>query len=76
MAEILAFTRPEYPFDIATAAALIEAYDKAIAGLHDSGQPASVRELIAQRIIALATKGERDPEVLWKAALLQLGIPR
>jgi hypothetical protein len=38
-----------------------EAFDAACADLHDDGQPALVREIIAKRIIEAAKTGERDP---------------
>jgi len=50
------------------------AFDKARAGLHDSGQPAVVQEIIAKRIVDIASTGERDPERLASKALEALGI--
>ncbi len=41
--------------------------------LHDNGQLHIVNEVIAQRIIALAEKGERDPDRLCAGALTALG---
>jgi hypothetical protein len=52
---------------------LCEAYEKACKSLHDTGQPEIVNEIIAQRIIALAQKGERDPDRLCAGALTALG---
>ena len=52
---------------------LCEAYEKACKSLHDTGQPQIVNEIIAQRIIALAQKGERDPDLLCAGALTALG---
>jgi hypothetical protein len=40
---------------------LADAFAGACKGLHDSGQPAVVYEVIARRIIDAAEKGERDP---------------
>jgi hypothetical protein len=37
--------------------------------LHDAGQPALVREIIAKRVIEAAKKGERDPVRLRNAGL-------
>ena len=51
-------------FDPKTIALLTAAYDKAI-----EGQPASVREVIARRIIELACEGERDVDKLCQGAL-------
>jgi hypothetical protein len=62
-----AFSDPE------TVKTLSEAYEKACKSLHDTGQPQIVNEIIAQRIIALALKGERDPDRLCAGALIALG---
>jgi len=45
------------------------AYDKARRSLHDRGQPPVVQTVIAERIIAAAKRGERDPDKLCEAAL-------
>jgi len=76
MAKVIPFARAETAFDPEVAAVLGAAYDRAIAGLHDSGQPQIVREIIAKRIVALAARGERDPQLLSEAALAGLGVPR
>ena len=73
MSAILQFIRPFDLFDGKTLAVLGEAYDKAIIALHDAGQPSIVRETIAIRMFDLASKGETDPERLWKGALGTLG---
>jgi hypothetical protein len=52
---------------------LRDAYARACKSLHDKGQPAIVSEIIAQRIIALASDGERDPDKLSEGALAALG---
>jgi hypothetical protein len=59
-------------FDPETVKTLCEAYDKACKQLHDTGQPYLVSEVIAQRIIATAKRGERDPERLCEVALKAL----
>jgi hypothetical protein len=46
-----------------------EAFDTALKALDDTGQPRMVREVIAQRIIEAASRGERDPVRLVEAAL-------
>jgi hypothetical protein len=51
---------------------LCDAYAKACKSLHDKGQPPIVNEIIAQRIIALASGGERDPDKLSEGALSAL----
>jgi len=76
MAHILKFIGPENAFDPETVALLSEAYDKAIGGMDDQGLPAIVCEMIAKRIIALATTGVRDPERLYAAGLAGLGVQR
>jgi hypothetical protein len=60
-------------FDPETVKRLLDAYEKALKSLHDTGQPPIVNEIIAQRIIALAKKGERDPDRLCAGALTALG---
>lgn len=45
------------------------AFEAACKTLHDTGQPAIVREIIAQRIIAAASRGERDLTRLRDAGL-------
>jgi hypothetical protein len=50
-------------------------FDKTIAALRDDGQPEIVKEVIARRIIALAAKGERNPDHLCSAALAAVGVP-
>jgi hypothetical protein len=46
-----------------------EALEAACKVLRDTGQPKVVREVIARRIIAAASNGERDPIRLRAAAL-------
>ena len=46
-----------------------QAYDKACQAMHESGQPAIVREIIAKKILQAAHKGERDPGKLCEQAL-------
>ena len=60
-------------FDPETVKILCDAYDKARALMHDTGQPYIVNEVIAQRIIALAKRGERDQNRLCAIALTGLG---
>jgi hypothetical protein len=50
------------------------AYEAALQQLHDRGQPAIVREIIARRLIELAAIGERQPERLCAMVLSQLGV--
>lgn len=64
-------------FDPESVNTLCSAYDLATTRLHDRDRrPALVNEVIAQRIIALAEKGERDPKLLADGALRALGLER
>ena len=56
-------------FEPKAIAAMSEAYKAALEELDDTGQPKLVLEIIAERIIASASIGERDPVRLRKAAL-------
>jgi hypothetical protein len=63
-------------FDDETTATICLAYDKVCRELHDRGQPETVREVIAKQLIAIAGRGERDPDKLCEAALISLGVRR
>jgi hypothetical protein len=65
---IHSFVRPGV-FDPEALAAMGVAFDAACKALEDTGQPQIVREVIAERIIAAANAGERDPVRLREAAL-------
>jgi hypothetical protein len=56
-------------FDAETTAVLIAAYEKAIVEIEHKSLPNIMREVAARRIIALAAKGERDPDHLCASAL-------
>jgi hypothetical protein len=56
-------------FDPEALKTMVEAFDAAYEALDDAGQPKIVLEVIAERIIAAARLGERDPVCLVKAAL-------
>jgi hypothetical protein len=59
-------------FDPEAIAVLAIAFEKAI-----DGQPISVHEIVAKRIIGLASEGERDPDRLCHGALaLSMRKPR
>jgi hypothetical protein len=60
-------------FDPEAIAAMVEAFHAAYKALDDAGQPKIVLEVIAERIIAVANIGERDPVRLREAALLGFG---
>ena len=59
-------------FDPETATILGAAYDEALARLLD--QPDVVRELVAKRLVALATRGERNIHKLCDEALIAEGF--
>jgi hypothetical protein len=61
-------------FDDAATLAMGKAFDKACKSLRNFGSACTVREILAKRIIAVATNGERDPARLHQQALLALGI--
>ena len=56
-------------FEPEVIARMTEAFDAACEVFQDVGQRDAVREIIARRIIAAATFGERDPVRLRAAAL-------
>jgi hypothetical protein len=70
--QFLPLAESNIDFDQITTAILDVAYGRAIAELHDRG-PDSVREAIAKRILALASAGERDPNLLCDKALVAVG---
>ncbi len=75
MADILPFLKGR-SFDPEVTRIMGEAYDKAKRGLHDRGQPELVQEIIAKRIVDIATTGGHDPDRLASRALQALGIER
>ena len=68
MAQVPPFTN----FDPEAAAALAAAYDEAVARLLN--QPDIVREHIARRLMALATRGERNIRKLCDEAVMAEGF--
>jgi hypothetical protein len=71
--QFLPFVDSDSNLDLATAAILDTAYDRALAELHDRGRD-SVRQAIARRIVTLAVAGERDPGRLCDRALVAVGF--
>jgi hypothetical protein len=69
MGPIIQFLRPFDRYDPSTMIIVSNAFDKALVSLHDTGQPALVREVIAHRMLDLAASGERDIERLCASAL-------
>ncbi len=64
-------------FDPETLTKLCDAYESATRSLHNRDwRLALSNEIIAQRIIQMAEKGEHDPVVLAKSALNSLGFGR
>jgi hypothetical protein len=55
---------------------MAEAFDEVCKHLHDRGQPEIVREVIANHIIEVARRGERDPIRLRDAVLASFGLQR
>jgi hypothetical protein len=73
MAHVLPIFR-DVAFDDDATQVMGKAFDRACQSLHDYGQPDLVRQIIANRIIEVARKGERDPDELCARALLALGF--
>jgi hypothetical protein len=63
----------EASFDQQEIELLSQAYEMARKSLQNSGQPPIVQEIIAERIIAAAKRGELDPQRLCESALNGLG---
>jgi hypothetical protein len=73
VASIRAFLKPnDGIFDDHATRVMGEAFEAARKQLHSAGQPQIVFETIAARIIAAASKGERDPVRLRNAGLAGL----
>ena len=67
---IQSFVKPG-EFEPEAIAVMSEAFEAACKDLQDTGQPKVVLEVIAERIIAAARIGERDPVRLRAAALAE-----
>jgi hypothetical protein len=61
-------------FDTEQVATIGEAFDKACKEMRDKGQPASLQESIAKRLVEIAARGERDPDKMCEYALFSLGL--
>jgi hypothetical protein len=62
-------------FDLETMAIIRQAFDKARQEIHDDEQPtASLKKMIAERLIEIAAHGERAPDKMCEAALVSLGF--
>ena len=64
MGPILHFIRADTAFDDHATHAMGKAFDAACAELQDNNLSELVREIIAERIIDAAKRGERDPKRL------------
>jgi hypothetical protein len=53
---------------------MIKAYRLTCGRLHDKGQPALVREVIAARVAEIAEAGERDPDRICERVMAGLGL--
>jgi hypothetical protein len=73
MGRVIPFVRAETAFDVETTGILIAAYEAAIESIDRHVQSAALREIAARRIIALASRGERNPARLCAAALATIG---
>ena len=69
MAHISEFIGQDDAFDPETVSLLGAAYDSAISKLNGQAASDAVREVVARRIIARASIGERDPDRLREVAL-------
>lgn len=61
-------------FDLKATAAMTAAYGKACELMQDWGQPDAIKGAIANRIIDVASRGERDPNEICERALKSLGF--
>ena len=65
---IRSFMKPGV-FGPETIAVMVQALEAACDELHVTGRPQTMREVMARRIVAAASTGERDPARLREAAL-------
>ena len=61
-------------FDPKSTQSLCIAFDKVCGAIADENRSEFVKELIARRVIALAERGERDPDKLAEATTSSLGL--
>ena len=61
-------------FDPEATHSLCIAFDKVCGTITEADRSEFVKELIARRVIALAERGERDPDKLAEAATASLGL--
>jgi hypothetical protein len=63
----------ERSFDAETTTIIGEAFDNVCKQVRDKGQPDSLQESIANRLIEIAARGGRDPEEMCESVLISLG---
>ena len=71
MGTVLQFTKNFGPDEMDI---LGQAFDKACQELYDSDRDHALKQIIARRLIAAASRGERNPDRLCEAALVSLGL--
>jgi hypothetical protein len=74
MHSIVLFLGKAHSFDAGMTRVVDQAFHWACRRLHDRGQPQLVREVIAERVIALAKNGERNADRLCASALASFGL--
>jgi hypothetical protein len=72
MGTVLQFTKRSFSPDEIDI--LGQAFDKACQELYDSGRDSALKEIIARRLVAMAGRGERNPDRMCEAALVSLGL--
>jgi hypothetical protein len=73
MPTVIDYIKRHAVFDPEEISAMSDAYDSALKSF-PTPPPKSVREVIAARIIAVASSGERNPQKLCQKALSASGI--
>jgi hypothetical protein len=63
-------------FDGEVTALVCEVFDKICRELRGTGQADNVKEIVADRIVAIVSRGERDPEKIREAILISLSVRR
>jgi hypothetical protein len=76
VARILEFIPPQNALDPRTITILGDAYEKTLRSLHHGGQPKIVRQVIAKRIIELATEGRARSRAAMQCRPLRDWHPR
>jgi hypothetical protein len=61
-------------FDPDATQSLCVAFDRVCDSIAERGRSEFVRELIARRVLALAERGESDPDILAEAVWSSLGL--